>query len=344
MNNGFVNNRSEIVFLYDIKDANPNGDPMAENKPRIDEETGINIVTDVRLKRTIRDYLSNFRGQPVFIIEEIKEDGTQKTREERIRDLKIESKKDEIKLLDKYIDLRLFGATIALAAEKKRGGGRKRGEKEDEEQEEGEEEERGRGRSITWAGPVQFRFGRSLHKVEPQTIKGTSVMPSTEEKTRGTFIETQILLYSLISFYGVINENAAKTTTLRESDVSLLLDGIWNGTKNLITRSKMGQMPRLLLRVVYKEKNYHVGDLDKKIRLVSEKSDVEIREISQVKLDITSLIATLQANKDKIDKIQYESQNDMTFLVDKNEVKASDFNQILQGIGVSVERLQLEKM
>jgi CRISPR-associated protein Csh2 len=343
MSNGFVNNRSEIVFLYDIKDANPNGDPMAENKPRIDEETGINIVTDVRLKRTVRDYLSNFRGQPVFIIEEIKEDGTQKTREERIRDLKIESKKDEIKLLDKYIDLRLFGATIALAAEKKRGRGRKRGEKEEEEQEEGEEE-RSRGKSITWTGPVQFRFGRSLHRVEPQTIKGTSVMPSTEEKTRGTFIETQILPYSLISFYGIVNENAAKTTTLRESDVSLLLDGIWNGTKNLITRSKMGQMPRLLLRVVYKEKNYHIGDLDKKIRLVSEKGEVEIRDISEVKLDITSLIDTLQANKDKIDKIQYELQNDVTFLVNKNEVRAIDFNQILQRIGVSDERLQLEKM
>jgi len=57
-----VKNRSEIVFFYDIKDANPNGDPLDENKPRIDEETGINIVTDVRLKRTIRDYLMNFKG------------------------------------------------------------------------------------------------------------------------------------------------------------------------------------------------------------------------------------------------------------------------------------------
>jgi len=64
-----VKNRSEIVFLYDIKDANPNGDPMDENKPRIDEETGINIVTDVRLKRTIRDYLHNFKGKEIFVRE-----------------------------------------------------------------------------------------------------------------------------------------------------------------------------------------------------------------------------------------------------------------------------------
>lgn len=58
-----IQNRSEIVFLYDAKDVNPNGDPMDENKPRIDEETGINIVTDVRLKRTVRDYLYNFKKE-----------------------------------------------------------------------------------------------------------------------------------------------------------------------------------------------------------------------------------------------------------------------------------------
>lgn len=58
-----VKNRSEILFLYDVTDANPNGDPVDENRPRIDEETGVNIVTDVRLKRTIRDYLINFKNK-----------------------------------------------------------------------------------------------------------------------------------------------------------------------------------------------------------------------------------------------------------------------------------------
>jgi CRISPR-associated protein Csh2 len=322
MKNGLVNKRSEIIFLYDIENANPNGDPMAENKPRIDEETGTNIVTDVRLKRTIRDYLSKFRDQPIFIIEEVKEDGTQKTREERITDLKIATKADEPKLLDKYIDLRLFGATIALTAKEKRG----------------------KGRSITWIGPVQFGFGRSLHKVEPTTIKGTSVMPSKEELTRGTFIETQILPYSLICFYGIINENAAKTTKLRESDVNLLLDGIWNGTKNLITRSKMGQMPRLLLRVIYQEKNYHIGDLHKKIKLILTKSDTEIRSISEVKLDLTELLKTLTTHKAKIEKIQYEIQNDVGFMINQEEKTASDIETVLQEIGITTEHIPLEDM
>jgi len=274
-----VKNRSEIIFLYDIENANPNGDPMDENRPRIDEETEINIVTDVRLKRTIRDYLYKFLNEEIFIIEEINADGTQKTREDRLKDLKIKSKEDGIKLLEKYIDLRLFGATIAV-----------------------------KNLTSTWIGPVQFKFGKSLHKVEPKTIKGTSVMPSKENVTRGTFIETQILPYSLISFYGIINENAAKSTGLSEVDVDLLMDGLWNGTKNIITRSKIGQMPRLLLRVIYKENNFHIGDLDKKIKLVlaEDIGEKSLRSISEGELNISELVETINSNKDKIERVEFE--------------------------------------
>ena len=80
-----IKSRSEIVFLYDIKDANPNGDPLDENKPRIDEETGINIVTDVRLKRTIRDYLMNFKNEEIFVREITDEAG-------KIQDAKLRAK------------------------------------------------------------------------------------------------------------------------------------------------------------------------------------------------------------------------------------------------------------
>lgn len=304
-----VKNRSEILFIYDIKDANPNGDPMDENKPRIDQETEINIVTDVRLKRTIRDYLHNFKGQEIFIIKEITEEGTQKTREARLKELKIKSKTDGEKLLNKYVDLRLFGATIAVEK-----------------------------MPLTWTGPTQFRFGRSLHKVEPRTIKGTSVMPSQEGKGQGTFIETQILPYSLISFYGIINENAGKSTKLTEEDIKMLLDGMWNGTKNLITRSKMGQIPRLLMRIVYKEGNYHIGDLDKKILLLDKESGKEItgkdgkkiRDISEVKLDIKKLISSLESNKNKIERIEYEVNGDVIL---DGEIKIN---------GLKIEKLGLE--
>ena len=68
-------NRSELLFLYDINDANPNGDPLDENKPRIDEETETNFVTDVRLKRTIRDYLKEFADEEIFVREKSSDSG-----------------------------------------------------------------------------------------------------------------------------------------------------------------------------------------------------------------------------------------------------------------------------
>ena len=78
--------KAEIIFLYDLAWANPNGDPNDGNKPRVDSETGINIVTDVRLKRTIRDELIH-RGYEVLIKDTIDErTGTLKDGKSRAKD------------------------------------------------------------------------------------------------------------------------------------------------------------------------------------------------------------------------------------------------------------------
>ena len=318
-----VKNRSEIVFLYDVKDANPNGDPLDENKPRIDEETGINIVTDVRLKRTIRDYLMNFKDQEIFVREKTDEKGNIQDAKLRAKDFlndvkDIESKgfneeKNIIKdkIVESCIDVRLFGATIPLDLSIKEGSKTKSVTG-----------------SITLTGPVQFRMGRSLHKVEMKHIKGTGAFASRADATQKTFREEDILPYSLICFYGIINENAAKHTKLTEEDVNLLLDGLWNGTKNLISRSKAGQMPRLLLKVNYKESNYHIGDLDKMIKLRSEKNDVEIRDISDVVLDASELIETLNRNKDKIESIDIRGDErvNVDFSSLENEISVKKLN------------------
>jgi len=93
-----INRRSEIVFLYDIKDGNPNGDPLDENKPRIDEETGINLLTDVRLKRTIRDHFYKFKGKEIFVREISDENGSIQDAKMRARDfLTIEEPLDSFK-------------------------------------------------------------------------------------------------------------------------------------------------------------------------------------------------------------------------------------------------------
>lgn len=301
-----VKNRSEILFLYDVTDANPNGDPVDENKPRIDEETGVNIVTDVRLKRTIRDYLINFKNKKdeIFVKEIVKDDGKQKTREERIEEEDIKTLKDAEKLTTKYIDLRLFGATIGLKGKKSK--------------KEAEEEKGQKGISITWTGPIQFKYGRSMHKVALTFIKGTTVMPSKEGLAQGTFTERYILPYSLIAFYGIVNENAAQQQgiQLTEEDILLMLEGMWNGTKNLISGSKFGQMPRLLMQVIYKDGNFYIGELDKRISLQTDKNEESIRDISEVKIDITNLVKALDDHKDKVDKIRLKVDDRITFVKD----------------------------
>lgn len=328
-------NRSEIIFFYDSQYANPNGDPMDENKPRIDDETGINIVTDVRLKRTVRDYLYNFRKKQIqdIFVREIEYDAG------KIQDAKLRAEdfltKDGQKLdkkvltlakmkdiiaqniLNQCIDVRLFGGTIPI-------------EKTEKEKS-----------TITLTGPVQFSMGRSLHKVELMHLKGTGAFASGKDKEQKTFREEYVLPYSLICFYGVVNENAAKYTHLTEDDVALLLDGLWNGTKNLISRSKVGQMPRLLMRVIYKEENYHIGDLDKKIKFVSEKADEAIRSPTDYSLDITELMDTLNEYKSKIAKIEFEVNSELTFTKDKQKMTSDDFIAAMVN-GVGATKLSLE--
>ncbi len=279
-----IKNRSEILFLYDVTYANPNGDPNDENKPRIDEETGINIVTDVRLKRTIRDYLYDYKKQEIFIRDTTTEDGTKRTKGDRLKDFAYKE------ILKKCIDLRLFGATIAV-----------------------------KDKRMSLTGPVQFKYGHSLHRVNLTFIKGTTVMPSEEGKEQGTFTERYILPYSLIAFYGVVNETAAITQgiPLTEDDVNLMMEAIWYGTKNLISGSKFGQMPRFLMQVIYKPGvSFYLGELDRKVKIQSEKKDEEIRSITEVKIDITKLVKDLLSCRDQIKEVRLKVDEQVSFISD----------------------------
>ncbi len=326
-----VNRRSEIVFLYDIKDGNPNGDPLDENKPRIDEETGINLVTDVRFKRTIRDHLYKFKGKEIFVREISDENGSIQDAKMRARDfLMIEEPLDSFEtgkhiinenLLADCIDVRLFGGTVPLELKVKKGN------KVDKET-----------GSITHTGPVQFKIGRSMHKVFMKHFRGTGAFASKEGASQKTFREEDFLPYSLINFYGIINENAAKDTKLSEEDVDLLLDGMWNGTKNLISRSKVGQVPRFLLKVNYKEGNYHIGDLNNLFNLKSDLIDEEIRDISQVRIDVQRLIEVLAKNKEKIDNIQLCSDGSIMFTYGGEDI---NFEKSLMEAGINTEKLSV---
>ena len=282
-----IEKRSEILFCYDVTDANPNGDPLDENKPRIDEESKINIVTDVRLKRTIRDYLYEYKGyngengKDIFVRELFVDNDPLKG----IQDGKTRAKdfhNNAENVLNQCIDIRLFGGVIPLDKD-----------------------------SITYTGPVQFKMGRSLHRAEVKHIKGTGAFASKAGAKQATFREEYILPYSFICFHGIINETAAKHTKLTEDDVKELIEAIWYGTKNLISRSKFGQMPRFLLKVTYKEKGFFIGDLDKKVKLTDYENDFKIRTVKDFTFDISELISSFEENQNKIEKIEYKIDKDL---------------------------------
>jgi CRISPR-associated protein Csh2 len=281
-----LTNRSEILFLYDIENANPNGDPNDENKPRIDEETGKNIVTDVRLKRTIRDYLKDIKGKTLFVEEKVYDDGTIQDGKTRAKDFGKDKKEIKEAVLEQCIDVRLFGATIPLEKD-----------------------------SITFTGPVQFKMGKSLHAVKTQHIKGTGAFAAKLGSKQKTFREEYILSYSLISFCGVINENAATHTNLIKKDVEMLKDALWSGTKGLISRSKFGQMPRLLMVINYKQPNFFIGDLDNLINLDNGSlRDEELRKPEDYKIEMDTLLDTIEKHLDKIENVEFITDSRMQYL------------------------------
>ncbi|MEX2592172.1 MAG: type I-B CRISPR-associated protein Cas7/Csh2 [Anditalea sp.] len=281
MNN--VQNRSELIFLYDLKYANPNGDPMDANRPRIDEDSNHCLVTDVRLKRTIRDYFMNhgydgIEGSigDIFIRDEEGKPVTGKKRGEAYKDA------DEFK--SKFIDVRLFGGVSAV--EKKK---------------------------FNFTGPVQFGMGRSLHPVKENFIKGTGAFATKEGAEQRTFREEYNITYGLIGFHGIINENAAKHTDLQEKDIDVLMEGIWNGTKDLISRSKKGHMPRLLIKIDY-QPGFYIGDLLELLSLdiKGEKEANQIEDVSDFIVNTTALNTILKKHADKILSISIEKDERLT--------------------------------
>lgn len=268
-----IKHRSEILFIYDVSEANPNGDPLELNRPRIDPDTGHNLVTDVRLKRTVRDYLMTERGydgsgnDDIFVREIPYKDGIQ---DGKTRGGQFGKKPQEVKanVTAKCIDVRLFGATIPLPDN-----------------------------SVTLTGPVQFRLARSLNRVEIFHVKGTGAFASEPGNKQATFREEDFVHYSLIPFYGAINPIAAKDTGMTEADAQLLVESLWLGTKHLHSRSKLGHCPRLLLKINYAEASSFLGELQRRVELKPAAhlvTDKDIRSVDDFTLDIDPLVEALK--------------------------------------------------
>ncbi|HIP59862.1 MAG TPA: type I-B CRISPR-associated protein Cas7/Csh2, partial [Campylobacterales bacterium] len=125
-----------------------------------------------------------------------------------------------------------------------------------------------------------------------------------KQKQQATFREEDFLSYALFATYGIMDNHNAKKTGFSEDDAQKVIDGLWYGTKNLITRSKMGQTPRFMLVITYKDDTF-AGDLNNSIDLKSDKDDEAIRSINDYKIEFKRLKAKLDRYKNAIEKVEY---------------------------------------
>ncbi len=292
--------RREFVFLYTVKDANPNGDPLEENHPRWDEDTEQALVSDVRVKRTIRDEWVR-EGKYVFI------DGEPKTLKNRFDELKKEIVKNTGReVMAECIDTKLFGVTFALGDE-----------------------------SFSWTGPVQIKWGRSLNACHFEFIQGTSAFANEgrggSEKQQRSFRNEYKVPFALIAVYGIANQNAAVTTGATEEDLDSLASALWKGTDNLITRSKHEHKSRYYLEIQYK-KGYDgkIGSLDEKLKLLSASGekmqrDAEkaLRNLGQVVVDITPLVEAIDKKQEYIERIRIFKDEELQL---KGEAELNKFS------------------
>jgi CRISPR-associated protein Csh2 len=297
-----VQRRSELVLIIDAKDCNPNGDPLtADNEPRIDPNTGQCVVTDVRLKRYIRDQLADEDGHSILIANP--DDGvyTREQMYERLYDTFDADPKDlddaeiEEAFLEAATDVRYFGATISVdldLVESLPG---------------------------QYEGPVQFEHGRSYHEVERNTESKelATVIGNDEDAEQGTFATDHRIKFGVIGFGGRINEHAADDTDLTRTDVERLDTLVWRALKNqTMTRSKVGQQPRLYLRVEYSDDAFEIGRLNGRVDVRPETTVSEMRSVTDYALDVRELLDVLDRHSGRIETVYVTADESVSFVVD----------------------------
>ncbi|MCZ6103755.1 type I-B CRISPR-associated protein Cas7/Csh2 [Campylobacter ureolyticus] len=258
---------SELLFIWDAKMTNPNGDMLNDNAPRFDETDRKAIVSDVRVKRTIRDDLQDRKNKTIFV----NNPETVQSAETRFNELqKLSNLKDIKEVFLSCIDNRLFGGVAPS-------------------------------KNIQIIGAVQFSWAKSLNQTETILSQGTGAF-GKDGKNNKTFRTDNYLPYALFAMYGTINSINAKKSNATEDDINEMIDSMWNGTKLLNTRSKIGQKPRALFRIIYSD-TYVIGLLDELISIKNKNSD-DIRKFDECEICFDELIEAIKIADEKIEKIE----------------------------------------
>jgi len=209
-----ISNRYEFVYLFDVENGNPNGDPDAGNMPRLDPETSYGLVTDVCLKRKIRNYVELAKGNadPFEIyVREKAVLGTVQGRAHAAVAKEGGKKADVIKeardwMCAHFYDVRTFGAVMSL---KENNCGQVR-------------------------GPVQLNFGRSIEPIVPLEVSITRMAVATEKEAESqsgdnrTMGRKHIVPYALYRAEGFVSAHLAKQTGFSEADLDLLWEALAN--------------------------------------------------------------------------------------------------------------------
>lgn len=217
-----IKNRIDFVYMFDVQDGNPNGDPDAGNLPRVDAETGMGLVTDVCLKRKIRNYVQvakageegndilvkskEFSGEEVFINGEIRK----MYKEDLGLELKVKDKAPADKvaagraaMCKRFFDVRTFGAVLSTGA----NAGQVR-------------------------GAVQMTFARSLDMIVSEEHALTVCAARDEDKPYDAQVGIQgrkaTVPYGLYVCHGFVSANLAQQTGFSEDDLNLLWDALRN--------------------------------------------------------------------------------------------------------------------
>ena len=220
-----IKNRYDFVILFDVENSNPNGDPDAGNMPRVDPETGLGLVTDVCLKRKIRNSVETAKedaaGYRIYIKDQVPLNRSDAEALEYLgidKDLKAAKKNDptiDLKIRDwmceNFYDIRTFGAVMTTFVKGALNCGQVR-------------------------GPVQLGFARSVDPIVPQEVTITRVAITTEadaEKKGTEMGRKYIVPYGLYHAEGFVSANLArKTTGFSEDDLQLLWQAILNMFEN----------------------------------------------------------------------------------------------------------------
>lgn len=208
-----LNNRIDFVYIFDVQDGNPNGDPDAGNLPRIDPETGMGLVSDVCLKRKVRNYVQVTKrctdGYDIFIkekavlnnlIDAVHEEESVKSKESGDKTAAARSK-----MCKDYYDVRTFGAVMSTG----KNAGQVR-------------------------GPIQLTFSRSVDPITSLEHSITRMAVTREEDAKKqdgdnrTMGRKSTIPYGLYVCHGFISANLAKDTGFGSDDLDLFFDALAN--------------------------------------------------------------------------------------------------------------------